>query len=151
MMIKAVRTNSRHKGFINLVKELDAYLKIVDGEDHSFYNQFNNIDTLQNVVIIYLDNILAGCGAFKIFNDNCVEIKRIYTKPEARNKSIASKILNELELWAKELGFTSTILETGIRQVEAVQFYKKNNYNIIPNYGQYTGVDNSLCFKKELI
>lgn len=150
-MIKAVRTNSRHKGFINLVKELDAYLKIVDGEDHSFYNQFNNIDTLQNVVIIYLDNILAGCGAFKIFNDNCVEIKRIYTKPEARNKSIASKILNELELWAKELGFTSTILETGIRQVEAVQFYKKNNYNIIPNYGQYTGVDNSLCFKKELI
>lgn len=150
-MIKIVRTNSRHKGFINLVKELDAYLKIVDGEDHSFYNQFNNIDTLQNVVIIYLDNILAGCGAFKSFNDNSVEIKRMYTKPEARNKSIASKILNELELWAKELGFTNTILETGIRQVEAVQFYKKNNYNIIPNYGQYIGVDNSLCFKKELI
>ena len=44
----------------------------------------------------------------------------------------------------------SQILETGKRQKEAVQFYKKNKYTIIPNFGQYKNVENSICFIKQL-
>ncbi len=44
--------------FINLVKELDAYLKITDGDDHDFYNQYNNIDVLKHVVVVYIDKFL---------------------------------------------------------------------------------------------
>jgi putative acetyltransferase len=36
-MIK--RTNSENKDFISLVKALDAYLKIIDDNEHEFYNQ----------------------------------------------------------------------------------------------------------------
>ncbi len=149
-MFRLIRTNSDHPDFINLVKDLDAYLKIVDGDDHEFYNQFNNIDVLKHTVIAYVDNQPVGCGAFKAFNNSSVEIKRMYTSPIARNKGIASAILKDLEDWAKELNIKSTLLETGLKQTEAVKFYKKNNYKIIPNFGQYAGVENSVCFLKEL-
>lgn len=149
-MIKLVRTNSDNPDFIFLVKHLDAYLKITDGDEHDFYNQFNSIDDLKHVVIAYLDNQPSGCGAFKEFNPNSVEVKRMFTTSETRGSGIATKILNELEDWAIELNYASCILETGIRQTEAVQFYKKNLYTITPNYGQYVGVENSLCFEKIL-
>ena len=74
----------------------------------------------------------------------------MYTLPQQRGKGYASIILNELEVWATELGFTSAVLETGVKQPEAIALYKKNGYNRIDNYGQYAGVENSLCFEKEL-
>ncbi len=149
-MIDLVRTNSDNEDFKQLVRELDAYLKVTDGDEHDFYNQFNNIDVLKHTVVAYKDNKPVGCGAFKKYDDSTVEIKRMYTNPEYRNLGIAAQILSELENWSKELYFNSTILETGKRQTEAVQFYKKNNYQVIPNFGQYANMDNSVCFKKIL-
>lgn len=149
-MIKIVRSNSENVDFISLVDQLNSYLKIVDGDDHEFYNQYNNIDVLKHVVIAYLNKKPIGCGALKKFNNNTAEIKRMFTLPESRGKGIAGKILLELEKWSQELSYSSCILETGKRQVEAVSFYKKMNYNIIPNYGQYKTMTNSICFKKEI-
>ena len=56
-----IRTNSENKDFVNLVKQLDAYLKITDGDEHDFYNQFNNIDVLQHVVVLYENDVAVGC------------------------------------------------------------------------------------------
>jgi len=147
-MIKLIRTTSENKDFINLVRDLDAYLKITDEDEHDFYNQFNNIDVIKHVVIGYHENILVGCGAIKHFDEDSVEVKRMFVSPIARGKGFAQQILLDLEQWAKELGFKSCILETGKRQVEAVKFYHKCNYSIVPNYGQYEGMKNSICFKK---
>ena len=149
--MELIRTDSQHPDFIDLVKLLDAYLKITDGDEHEFYNQFNNIDVLKHVVIAYSENKAIGCGAFKEFDNNSVEIKRMYTLPETRGKGTATMVLKALEFWAKEIGYSNCILETGIRQIEAVNFYKKRNYNVIPSYGQYLNMDNSVCFKKLLI
>lgn len=149
--MKIIRTNSNNKNFINLVKKLDAYLKITDGDEHDFYSQFNNIDVINHVVIIYNnDDVSVGCGAFKPFDSQSVEIKRMFVKPNERGKGFAQKILLELETWAKEIGYIRCVLETGKRQVEAVQFYKKCDYKIIPNYGQYKDMENSICFEKVL-
>jgi len=74
----------------------------------------------------------------------------MFTLPECRGKGIATKLLNELEKWTIELGYEKCILETGKRQPEAIALYKKNGYKSIPNYGQYTGMDNSVCFEKEM-
>ncbi|GAA4976662.1 GNAT family N-acetyltransferase [Algibacter aquimarinus] len=150
-MISVIRTSSENIDFENLVNQLNSYLKIIDGDDHAFYNQYNNIDVLKNVIIVYVNEKASGCGAFKVFDKNTVEIKRMYTCPESREKGVASKALNALENWARELGYRNIILETGKRQVEAVNFYKKMNYTLIANFGPYKGVENSLCFKKELI
>jgi GNAT superfamily N-acetyltransferase len=144
------KTDSSNQNFINLVKELDAYLKITDGDEHDFYNQFNSIENLQHTIVAYQDDEPVGCGAFKPFDDHSVEIKRMYLKPEHRGSGIAREILKALETWAKEIGYKRTVLETGSRQVEAVKFYYKSGYQRIPNYGQYIGMENSNCFEKTL-
>ena len=91
-----------------------------------------------------------GCGAIKEFTANAMEIKRMYVSPGNRGKRIATQILSELENWAGEMSFTKCVLETGKRQPEAIGLYKMNGYKLIPNWGQYAGVENSLCFEKEL-
>lgn len=148
MIIK--RTNSSNVDFQNLVKLLDADLAIRDGEDHAFYHQFNSIDTLKNCIIAYQDETAAACGAFKPFSDDTVEIKRMYTDIQNRGKGLASKLLNELEIWAAEEGYKKCVLETGVKQPEAIALYEKCGYSRIPNYGQYIGVENSVCFEKIL-
>lgn len=150
MKLEIKRTNSENKDFINLVKDLDAYLKITDGDEHEYYNQFNNIDVLKHVVVACFNEVPVGCGAIKKFDVTSVEIKRMFVSLDKRGSGIAQKIVAELENWAKELGFQKTVLETGKRQVEAVKFYKKCDYKIIPNYGQYTSMENSICFEKTL-
>ena len=150
-MPNLIRTTSNNKDFINLVKDLDAYLKITDGDEHEFYNQFNSVESLNNVVVLYNNDLAIGCGSFKKFDDNAVEIKRMFVDPNTREKGLGKQILNGLENWAKELGYSSCILETGKRQVEAVKFYKKCDYKSIAKYGQYKNMENSVCFKKDLI
>ena len=150
-MLQIIRTNSENKDFIGLVKKLDAYLKITDGDDHDFYNQFNNIDVIKHAIVVYLDKKPVGCGAIKHFDEISVEVKRMFVDVTQRGLGIAPKILSELEHWATELGYHKCILETGERQVEAVRLYQKSNYKRMKiNYGQYEGVVNSLCFEKEI-
>ena len=74
----------------------------------------------------------------------------MYTLPESRRKGIATKILSELEKWASELSYKKCILETGKRQPEAIELYKKNGYKNISNYGQYKEIENSICFEKKI-
>ena len=147
-MIKIVRTNSDDQDFIDLVKNLDADLAERDGNDHSFYARFNKIDKIKFVVVAYENSKPMGCGAIKEYASNTMEIKRMYTSPESRGKGIATKVLTELEIWATELSYEKCILETGKKQPEAIGLYKKNGYKLIPNYGQYAEIENSLCFEK---
>ncbi len=147
-MIQIIRTNSDNKDFASLVKDLDTYLATVDGDDHAFYDQFNKIDKIKFVIIANDNEKPAGCGAI-VPHDDAMEIKRMYVSPEMREKGMATKILSALEKWASELKFTKCILETGKRQQEAINLYTKNVYKIIPRYGQYLNVENSICFEKK--
>lgn len=145
-----MKTNSSNQGFVQLVQLLDADLAERDGADHSFYAQFNKITMIQHVIVAYENGEPVGCGAFKRFDDDCAEIKRMYVLPEHRNKGMAAAVLQHLEQWAKEEGYVYTVLETGKKQPEAIRLYQKSGYVTIPNYGQYAGVENSVCMKKKL-
>ena len=147
-MSKIVRTDAKNSDFLRLISELDAYLRITDGDDHEFYNQFNTLEKIKNVVIAYQDAKPIGCGAFRAIDTNTVEIKRMFVKKKYRGTKTASSILQALEGWASEEGFKECILETGDRQVEAINFYIKSGYIKIANYGQYAQMDNSNCFEK---
>lgn len=149
-MITLLKTDSENPDFRKLVTLLDSYLREMDGEDHSFYSQYNKLDKIHHVVIAYDDEQPAGCGAIKRYTAKAIEIKRMYVHPEHRQQGVASKVLLELEGWARELEFDSCILETGKRQSEAISLYKKMGYQIIENYGQYSGVENSICMEKLL-
>ena len=145
-----LRTDSGNGAFKELVQLLDADLAERDGEDTAFYSQFNGIAQLGNCIVYYQDEKALGCGAFKQFDERSVEVKRMYVDPHMRGKGIASKILKALEIWARELGFTYAVLETGLRQPEAIALYKKNGYSVTANYPPYVGVENSVCFVKKI-
>jgi GNAT superfamily N-acetyltransferase len=150
MQYTLTKTNSNNKDFIELVKHLDADLAIRDGADHAFYDQFNKIDKIKYVIVAYENNVAVGCGAIKEFSANLAEVKRMYSLPEQRGKGVATMVLKELENWAAELGYATCILETGIKQPEAIALYQKCGYHITENYGQYAGITNSVCFAKTL-
>jgi putative acetyltransferase len=149
-MLTLTRTDSGNTDFINLVNELNAYFAVIDGEDHAFYNQFNKISSLKYVIVVYENDKPVGCGAIREFSTGIMEVKRMYVLPECRGKGIASKILSELESWAKELGYNTCVLETHKKQADAVALYSKAGYKVIPNYGQYANMETSLCFEKVL-
>lgn len=149
-MLKLERTDSGNDDFKALVALLDEDLRKRDGEDHSYFKQFNKIDNLRHVVVAYDHHEPVGCGAIKPYNGDTAEVKRMFVLPNMRGKGIAGQILRELECWAKELGFKYTILETGKRQPEAIRLYEKSSYRVIPNYGQYTGIATSVCMTREL-
>ncbi len=150
-MIITKRTDSGDKDFRELVNALDKDLSIRDGEEHSFYAQFNKIDMIRYAVVAYDDNEPIGCGAVKEYSADTMEIKRMYVPPARRGQGIASMVLTELENWCREMNYTRCLLETGKKQPEAIALYTKNNYRVIPNFGQYKNVENSVCFEKLLI
>lgn len=149
-MITLKRTDFSNPDFVEMVKQLDSDLAIRDGEDHTFYNQFNSISMIKYAIVAYHENIPIGCGAIKTFNNTTMEVKRMYVSTDQRGKGIAGKILTELEVWTRELGFTKCILETGINQPEALSLYHKSGFVRIPNYGQYENIKSSFCFEKIL-
>ncbi len=145
-----LRTTSDNDDFRRLVSDLDKELAIRDGDEHAFYSQYNKLDTIKHAVVVYLNDEAVGCGAVRAFDERSVEIKRMFVPPEHRGQGIAKAILRELETWATELSFQRCILETGLKQPEAIALYHREGYEVIPNYGQYDGVDNSVCMRKPL-
>ena len=142
------RTTSDNPDFKYLSGLFDEYLIDIDGEERDFFAFYNNV-YLETVLLVYENEEIAGCGGFKKFDDKTAEIKRMFVHPNHRNKGIASLIIKELEAWAKELHYSHFVLETSPKLVNAIALYKKTGYKIIPNFGQYIGVENSICMRKE--
>ncbi|MCE3226088.1 MAG: family acetyltransferase [Bacteroidetes bacterium] len=149
-MIRFQRTDFTNDDFKALTSLLDADLKVNDGDDHAFFAQFNKIDDINQVIVVYNGDNAVGCGAIKPYEVGIAEVKRMFVREDARGQGIGASILSELEKWAYETGFQKTILETGKKQKEAVRLYQRMGYNLIPNYGQYVGVESSVCMTKDL-
>ena len=102
-------------------------------------------------LVAHFNNQPAGCGALRpLFKNEIAEIKRMFVKPDFRGKGIAKYLLQELENKGKEMGYDKIWLETGDRQPEAIDLYKKAGYSRIPNYGIYKENLHSNCFEKLL-
>lgn len=149
-MTRYLRTGTQDQDFQLLVQSLDQELAIIDGEDHAFFAQYNQTESVQFVILAYQEAQPVACGGLKPFEPGTLEVKRMYTIPSVRSQGIASVILSQLEDWARELGYTRCVLETGVKQPDAMRLYEKNDYVRIPNYGPYIQQPLSACFEKVL-
>lgn len=145
-----IRTDSADPGFISLVDRLNFFLAELNGEQNSYYSKLNVIDGIATVVVAYAAEVAIGCGAFRQIDDKTVEIKRMYVDSAFRGNGVGKQVLTELETWATELGATKAILETSKRLDAAVHLYQTSGYQVIPNYGPYLGIDDSVCMEKSL-
>lgn len=148
--IRIFKTTSENPDFITLITVLDKSLWERYPELKTNYWGNNIIELNPNVVVIYLEDKEVACGCFKEHDKNAIEIKRMFVSPEVRGMGLAQKILRELELWAHDLGYSFSVLETLHKQKEAIALYQKTGYSIVDNYEPYVGLENSICMRKQI-
>jgi len=149
-MLELTRCTGLDPVFRALIDALDEELNERYGAQMEFFGQHNQSNDVKNAVVISLDGEPAGCGCFKPFSQDSVEMKRIFVQKAFRCQRLARAVLAELEAWARELGYPYAVLETGILQPEAIRLYEATGYERIPNYPPYVGVLESVCFRKKL-
>ena len=147
---RIVKATSENPDFVDLIKALDESLWERYPELKSDYWGNNILELNPNVVILYIEDKAVGCGCFKKYDINTIEIKRMFVSPEARGMGLAQTILLELEGWAHDLGYSFSVLETLYKQKEAIALYQKTGYNIVDNYEPYVGLENSICMRKPI-
>lgn len=101
-------------------------------------------------LVAYVDGAAAGCGAVRLLDEDEAEIKRMYVVPESRGRGIAAGVLAELETQARGLGARRLVLETGVRQAEALALYRRAGFGEIPRFGEYVNSTLSICMAKDL-
>lgn len=145
-------TDGCNQDFIKLCHELDDFLnEIVGGEENrAEYVQYNKLDDIHDVVVAYDNDIPVGSASLKKYDDECAEVKRVFVKKEYRGRGISNNLMKVLEERAREKGFKYFILESGEPLVSAMALYRKIGYKVIPNYGQYIDIEESICMKKKL-
>lgn len=81
-------------------------------------------------VLEYQNKIVGGAGIAQLdnFEGNVCELQKMYFLPEARGKSLGSKMIAICLEKAKEFGFVSCYLETLPYMTDAVKLYKKNGF-----------------------
>lgn len=150
--MKYIYTNAKNSHFKQLCAELDDFLNILAGgeEKRMEYIPLNQLDDIGDVVISYDGDRPVGCASIKQYDDKHAEVKRVFVKDEYRGNGVARELMKMLEAKAVERGYRYLILETGRPLVAATRLYQDIGYRIIPNYGSYKDMAESICMKKEL-
>ena len=101
-------------------------------------------------VVAHLDGVPVGCGGLRRLADGVGEVKRMYVTPPARRRGVARAVLHELHRRAGARGHRRLVLETGVRQPEAIALYTSAGYAAIPPYGPYEEHATSRCYAIDL-
>lgn len=149
-MLGVRRTSVADPGFRALTSELDAELHARYGAVQDAYDAFNLLPTDTRAVLARDDAGPTGCGCFKLVEPTTIEIKRVFVRAFARRRGIAGLVVGELEAWARELGATVALLETGYLQHEAIAMYERLGYARTDLFPPYVGMAASVCMRKPL-
>ena len=103
---------------------------------------------------IAVDGDVVGCAALRDasrYGAGYGELKRMYVRPAFRGRGLSRRALATLERIATERGLRRLILETGVRQPEAIGLYRSAGYRRIPAYGPYVEAPTSVCYARWLV
>ena len=114
------------------------------------YVQYNQRDSIHDVLVVYRDGEPVACGSFKHYDEDHVELKRIFVDKSCRGMGLGYEIVRRLEAMAKKKGYSRCILETGAPLKAACHMYEKLGYKVIPNYGQYADMPASICMERRI-
>lgn len=95
------------------------------------------------------DGRAVGCGAM-VLGSAYGELKRMYVCPDSRRRGIGKALLVFLESHARAKGLKVVKLETGSRQLEAIDLYSRTGYARCSPFGEYIEDSNSVFMSKEL-
>lgn len=101
-------------------------------------------------LLAYQSSQPVGCGSMYPLDATSAEIRRMYVVPRTRRSGIAQRILQALEDAARNFGYSTLRLETGIRQPAALRLYETAGFHRIPNLGVRASDPLSVCFEKRV-
>jgi putative acetyltransferase len=138
-----------------LIEELDAELHGLYPEEGAVHDRLEETEVTpgRGVLLAAVEDTtghLLGCGAVRLREPGVVEIKRMYVRPHARGRGVGKALLGALEAEAEALFADRVVLETGARQLEAVELYRRAGYVEIERFGEYTDSPLSLCMSRTL-
>ena len=147
-----VRTDGKNEDFIENCRLLDIDLDRRVGKqiEREKYEKFNQLNEIREAILVYDNGKLVGGGAIRRYDDETVELKRVFVHNEYQGQGIGSTLVSLLIEWAAELGYRRMILETGELLAESCAVYKKLGFAVIPNYGPYADMPESLCMAKTI-
>ena len=144
MEIEIIKVPTNHPDLLYLVDELNSFFIEEWGEEvNDSYLGQHQLTNMKAAFIAYSEKKPVGCICWKERVDGLVEIKRMYVKPECRGTDAAKSLLLTAEKDMVQVGHTEAVLETGTDMKQAIRFYEKQGYQIIPNFGEF--VNDSLC------
>ena len=134
-----------------LLQELSTVLTGITGSSGVASFAITDVCGPRSVFVIGRDaqGTPLGCGALRPLDQDIAEIKRMYARPGS--SGIGSALLAFLEDQGRLFGYTKLWLETRRINERAVRFYLRHGYNVIANYGKYSGNPEAICFGKDLI
>jgi GNAT superfamily N-acetyltransferase len=101
-------------------------------------------------VIGYDGTTAIAMGGIRLISDGVAEIKRMYVVPTARGNGLSRAVLAHLEQLGRDMGACEVVLETGMRQPEAMQLYETSGYRRIHGFGHYRDEPESVSYGKSL-
>ena len=122
-----------------LFREYEAWL----GVDLCFQDFENELASLPGpyrrpnggLALAYLNHEPIGCAAFKpLVGRTICEMKRLYVRPEGRNRGIGLGLVRRTLREAQKAGYRSIRLDTLARMENAVKLYKQLGFQEIPAY-----------------
>jgi len=136
---------------VQLIFSLDEYQKGLYPADSNHLLSISELEAHDCKLLgAYIDFKLVGIGACK-FCDGYGELKRFYVDKAHRNFGIGRLILEEIEKLIRVADLPLARLETGVRQVEALSFYKKLGFKERGPFEDYKADPLSVFMEKIII
>jgi ribosomal protein S18 acetylase RimI-like enzyme len=156
--LQLVAVGYGHPDATRLINDVQAeYVARYGGPDESPLDPLMFEPPHGTFLVGYADQEPVATGAWRrrtdltaLGSDVVAELKRMYVVPAARGAGHARAVLAELERTAAEAGIEVLVLETGLRQPEAIALYTSSGYTRIPSFGHYRDSPLNRCFARRL-
>ncbi|UOZ01522.1 GNAT family N-acetyltransferase [Enterobacter cloacae] len=146
---KVSSTPDQDPNAINIINKLNGILSMITGNDGAANIRLTDFEHTRALFILaWRNDQVIGCGGFRPFAADTAELKRMFVAESRQGTGVA--LLKELEKQARAMHYKKIILETRCVNKIAVNFYLKNGYQYIENYGVYKGREDAVCFAKAL-
>ena len=143
---------------MRLIAEVQAeYVQRYGGPDDTPLDHAMFEPPLGSFYVAYADGEPVATGAWRrtpvraLEATDAAEIKRMYVVPSARGAGVARAVLAHLEATAAAAGIDVLVLETGMKQPEAIALYTSSGYEPVPGFGYYKDEPLSRCFGRRLV
>ena len=145
-----VKTDGKDKAFVTLCECLAQQLDKSVGKKKEQYAQYNSLEAIYDVILVYKEEEAIGCAAYKAFEEETAELKCVFLDKKYRSRGIARELLRRVEADARIAGYRFMVLETGHALQETIELYTKVGYKIISNDEPYRETPQSICMRKKL-